>query len=813
MASPYAAKPTSLSKPVPNAQEEDDIESVLSQFSFSKQPAMSADSTQASEAAPVEAEEDVDQVVNQVLGQVSPMQAQGAQTAPVTAEIEPEPSFMEANAKQFQDFTTRIQAGLAANDNEKLGMLRNKFGNKNVLVKNGDIYFRKEEKGKFRRLDPDTLELVNDLIPDFAREIVTEAALLPGEVAGAMVSGGNPAGAIAGRVLSTPLAGQAADKVAGMAGVPRDEGRSRLAENAIAMTGEAVLPVVGKQILKRLPGTAAYQAAKQAGEREIVALTKQSQAVANAIDALESEGRVATIRGEMIGIPEANVPLMGHHLNPDSPKLQRFANIAKSDPRFINAENQLAQDWGELLNNTLTEIGRRGSPGPYKPEVLASKVVNAVDDVRKAEGQAIDAYKAKAMAALKNQKQPLPPEIAQQVTGIMRELGFSPKQVKTESILRRSVPDLAGGAQDAYKKNFQQKLVWKAPKDLRPYVGKYGLTSVDQVRSVVNTVSELSKGLDGGFRIQDLERMRNITGDLSNTLYGTRAGAEVSSLARGLRNSFRDTITRGLDNEVDQKAFANAMDEFSALQGNLQVLKGALNENASSKAIVSTFFNGKENLEKIKAIKKVSPESFANLKSEFVNQMLVDYASRETKSGVKSTAFLDAMNKKYGDQFLKEVLNDGGPGPNLDTVKNILKVTERIDIMSKGRSADVMSEEQKKGLMNIAIGLFADVKFKTVNGITSMFQRGGEDNAILQIMTRDGIEKYVSNYPGKINKKDVVSTLNNVLAHSKVFGALDEPLVKRAAKRTAIDQGLQTKQKFSKDVNIAPQDEAQEEEE
>jgi len=186
----------------------------------------------------------------------------------------PEPGFVQANVEQLPNVVTRIQAGLAANDTEKLGFLKNKFGQENATVKNGKLYFRKSADEKFKKLDPDTLELINDIIPDFSREIVTEAAMLPAEIGTAVglsaIPGGTFAGAAMGRVASTPMANAFADSVAQIANIPQDPNRDKRTENAVGMAVEAVAPSVGKVIVgavaKRLPGTAAYKAAKEAGE-------------------------------------------------------------------------------------------------------------------------------------------------------------------------------------------------------------------------------------------------------------------------------------------------------------------------------------------------------------------------------------------------------------------------------------------------------------------------------------------------------------------------------------------------------------------
>ncbi len=754
--SPNSARPGSLSSPVPG----DDMAAAAKAFMANQAPAALPSPAQGQPAAP---QDDMAQAAQQFA------------SGPTDDQFAPEPGFAEANKDQFSNFVTRLQTGLAANDTEKLNFLKKKFGPDNAVVRDDKIYFRKPGE-KFKRLDPATLEVVNDLIPDFAREMVTEVGMVPGEVAGGLAGAGAGGvgavpGAVMGRAASVPFANALADKVSELAGVPQDEARKRGVENGIGMAAEAVLPIIGNKLLSKIPGTTAgveaYNAAKEAGQREIVALSKQSQKVAEAVHSLAQEGRAATVDGAIAGLPGTQINLMGHQLNPDNPILQNFANKAASDPRFINAQQQLAQDWGASAESTLKEIGRLGNPGPYKPEVLAKTVTNAVDDLQKAEGMAIGKFRAQAMANLKNEKQPLAPETTQKITDMMKEFGFR----------FRTNADGSG-------------LTAVPPNDIGSLVGKMGLTSTGEVRSVVNNLNELGKGVKKGLTVTDIDRLRNSIGSTSDNLFRTQAGAKLGALSGDLRQLYRDTISKGLPEDFDKAAFNSAMDDFSQLKMNVGTLKNALMEDSSAQAIVKNIFTGKENLQKVQAIKKISPESFAALKETFVNQLLTEYSSRENATGLKSSQFLDAINKKYGDQFLHEVF-DGGKGPGLDTVKKILTVTERIEQQTKRSTVDNMSEQQKKGIVDAATGLFFDIKFKTINGVNAVLRgTSSGDNILTQILTRDGVDKYVANYPGRaIDKKLVHDQLNQYLAESKFYGAarregakLQRP-VKAAAKQ------------------------------
>lgn len=630
---PYSARPSSLTNPVPGKQAQEDAQD---EFASARIPSIAATPDEFAAAQIPETPQSTQIPADQ---------------------FAPEPGFAQANVDQLSNFITRVQTGLAANDQEKINALSKKFGPENVTTKKvsgskayskggavggGEetaIYFRKSNKDKFQRLDPATLEVVNDLLPDFAREIVTEGAQLPATIGGGLAGG--PVGAGLARAASYPFANIAVDKIAELSGVPQDETRSHLVEGAVGATMEAALPIAGAALIKRLPGTAAYQAAKAAGQKEIVALSHHSQEVAKSVFDLAEQGRTATVNGDLVGIPESNVSLMGHQLNPDNPILARFANVAALDPRFLNLQNQHAQDWGKLLENTFSEIALRNGKGPLKSERLAESITNAVTDLQKAEGQAIGQFRSKAMANLKNQRVQLPPEITQRTEDLLQEFGFI-RQTKTDkTILSRPFKNpILNETQQMYKPaQTVTRQTWKMPNDIRPLVGKLGLNTTGEVRAVINNLNELAKGLPGGINrgvsITDLDRLRNSTGTLSDSLFNTKAGGAFGALSGDLRKTFRNVIGQGLSDDTERKAFNSAMDDFSALKTNVGVIKNALVEDASAKAIVKNFFTGAENIQKIEAIKKISPESFSALKEEWINQMLTEFRSRESKTGFK----------------------------------------------------------------------------------------------------------------------------------------------------------------------------------
>lgn len=822
--SAFSARPSSLSTPVPGQAEQDDLDQFLS---TAEMPQMRAPA-----GAPAQpAGDDLDAFLAgsgtaapQPGGPVSPYALQpGSPEAQLVAGAmpenfprEPEPGFVEANVNQFETFKDRLQAGLGADDTEKANFLRQKYGDKNVKINGeGDIYFRKEGQTKFKRFDPDTFELVNDIVADFSREGVYEAVQVPGEVAGGYFGG--PMGVQLARTLGAIPANWASDKVAEMSGIPENPERNKYAETATAMALEAALPFAGRHLAKRLPGTLAYKAAKEAGERETVALTAHSKKVAQAAQELESEGIMAEVRGELVGIPGANVKLMGHQLHPDSPDLIKRVGLAQEVPAFQNAQNQLALDWGTQLDTTLQEIGRRGGVGPVPPERLAQVVTNAVDTLEKSEGKAIGEFKKTALKELKNEKIPLPNDLAQHTANIMTELGFTRKFEKKTFYKREPYGPTAptqskrgefanplpeGTAPGAYTDAAKQVEVitktpgvkggmrytpqeritikWVPPKDLGKVSGRMGITDPGQLKAFSNTLEEFANKSGDGLRIGDIEMFVNRIGALQPT--AGRTGGPISGawgkLSSDLRKFRRDTIKAGLPDAEQQQAFDNIMDDFGNMRDSVDTLRNVLKSEQGAKAIVSSLFTGKDSVSRVRAMKsltKDSPEVWAALKEEFINQnLLTKYRnSSGSPTGFNSKAMLDSMDKQYGPEFMKLVLDDG-PGPNRQTVRNILTVTERLESTYKGAKVDAMDEKAKQGAMNVLVGLFGGIKFKTINGVQGLFMSEAKNTGKLlhDIMTRDGIDRFVQQYPGRIDKKAVTQNLRDFMAQYRVMQQL-----------------------------------------
>mgnify|MGYP001616498572 CR=1 FL=1 len=669
-----------------------------------------------------------------------------------------DPGFIQNNLNTASQFKDRLIAGIAGNDQERVSYFRNKYGDKNVKISgDGSIMLRKSPGAKFDRLDPKTLNIVNDIFTDNARNLLIEGAMLPAEVAGGAAGfmagglGGSVLGMRAGRIGAAGIASKVADRVAEFAGVPQDPNRSPNLEAATNMALEAAVPVVGKALAKYIPGTYAYRSAKASGEKEIVALSKQSMEVAEAANRLSAKGDFVPLNGEQIGVPGANVLLMGHQLNPDNPDLTQLAKQSSQLGKFINAERGQAEGWAQSLENNLMEIARRGNAGPIAPDKLASTVTNAVDGIERAEGQAIGKYLQKATAKLGDKPFPLPPETNGQIKDMMQKFGFK--------------LSAAGG---------DVKIVPPSNQELMALRGQFGLTKMGEIKSFVNALQLVGNSeMNGGASIKEIRRLVSVVGDLNPTASRSAMAAPWGQLTAGLRQQQRKVIAAGLDDTFEAGAFNATMNEYASIRQNMGTLKNVLRDDASAKAIVGNLFTGKESLPRIRAIKSLTasdPAVMDALKEEFINQQLLKHADRSSALRYNAKGMLDSLNKQYGPEFMHEVLGPEGS----QTIKDLLLVGERLQNTFQGSRVDELSQQAKQGGMNTVIGLFANIKFKAINGMTALVTAGAKSREapLFEIMTRDGIDKYVAAYPGRIDKPSVAKNLKDALAQYKVMRAL-----------------------------------------
>lgn len=743
-----APKPESLGAPVPGKSAEEEAAEFLKGYKAPKVP-----DPQASPEAEAQA----------YMRANSPAEVPTPppdQFAPETSALGDPIGEIKDNVGQFKNFMVRLKTGLAANDTEKMNFLRQQFGPENVAMKDDKIYFRRSKEEKLKRLDPATLELVNDLIPDFARELVTEAVMLPGETAGGLAGGlagfaatrsltgagkGAQAGAMLARAASVPMANRAADAVAEYAGVPHDPNRDIGSENAWGAGAEVALPLAGKyvvkpiagQIAKRIPGTAAYKAAKEAGQKEVVALDAQGREFLQSVAELEQAGHEVKF-----GVQNAQT---------NSPKVQNMVGKVADSGEFQNKQIEVVNGFRDLLGKVQEEVKRRVNPGEstLTKEMLAPTLTNVVKGIEQAEGKSIGQFRTQALTALKNQKQQLPPETSQLATEMMKELGFQPKRVSLKSVTRAGTLESAMERGALESQNKIERVMWSPAKDPNSVAGHLGLKDPGEVRAVSNVLNEFGQLISRGneARLTDVERMINRMGPLTDRMQGTQAGQMLGKLTSQLRQHRRDIIGNALQDPTDKVLFNRIMDDYSMIRASKDQLENVLRSDVTAKTIVSGMFKGKENLANVRAIKSILGEdsgTFGALREEFVSQLFEKHAANN-KTGVNADAFLRDLKQTYGDDFVKEVF---GSGAELKNLKNALTVGSQLERTFVNAQSNRTNEQAAQAGANVIVGVAGDYGSRVFDGMKNLLRLGeNKENVIMELFNRDGIDKYIAKLP------------------------------------------------------------------
>lgn len=789
--SAYGNRPnTSLPDPVPGAGQSADMDAALAHFDAPKMgaegsaPADPSRDPAAVAAAPGQppAADPIDAALS-ALDQPAP-----AANAPQAGDQFDEPTgFIDANVKQFRDLSTRFQAGLASNDNEVMGLLKKKFGQENVRWKDDKAFYRDKPGDKFRPLDPKQFEVFSDLIPDMARGFVQEAVALPFEAGGAAVQGavgavagsavpvagtaaggaaGLTSGAIAGRVASVPFQIMAADYLADLVGVPQDAERSKVTEGLIQGGIEAVAPFVGKmlgagakKLVKYVPGTEARATRLAAKEADnVFVLGERSANIRKDAEELTAAGLAPTIRGEQIGYPDADVVLPLTSLHPDHPAAQAAEKELASNARYQNAMKLHAEDWGTAIKDHLGSITTAAkSEGVEDAVPLGKTLVDAATTFKNAEGKAIENYKNQALRASKNQRVPFSPEISDQLVDLTKSLGFK----------------MRAGAEGG--------MTVLPPKNVNEILGNMGINDPGVARSFVNVMQNLvEKSQNGaGLKMSDMNAVVNLVGGMTPT--AGRNGGEIAGKWGALTGALRDyrnqSVMQFLPDETSKKGFQEVMTKYGAIRNGVADLAATVNNDMSRQAIVKTLFNkGKEGLGDVKAIKSLlqqaSPAQWESLKGEFVEQLVLKH-TKAGPTGLNATGLKRELQQSFGPEFMK-VLYDDSPNNFGDLVK-LLNVGERLNERKVGAAA--MSEAEKTGMIKDVSKLMLASNYIKANGLLSILGvRKGKDSVLMDVLTQDGVDKYVQDLPK--NQRVVVSQkfkeLVNYARANGMLGKLDE---------------------------------------
>lgn len=715
--------------------------------------------------------------------QTEDQQMQGQFGAQPNDQFAPEPGFLQAQLDQFKGLATRFQAGMAANDTEVMGLLKNKFGQENVRWKDGKAWYRDEGKGAFKPLDPKQFEIFSDLIPDMGRAIVQEGVAAPAEAiggAGGFIAGLATGGAgslpmaagaaYAARIASAPAQIKIADGLAEMIGVPHDENRSFLTESVVQGGLEAVAPVVGKMLArstgfvsKYVPGTAA-RATRLANKEadNVFVLSAKDKLIQQDANDLAASGLVQKIPGDQVGFPKADVVLSLTQLHPDHPVAQAAEKQLANNGRYQNAMRLHAEQWGEAIKDhigSIVQLAKNEGADITEKELvdapLGKTLVDAAQTFRDAEGKAIEQYKRAAVVNSKNARIPFSPEVKTQLADLAKGLGF-----------RARVDQEAG------------KITMLPPEDINTVLGNFGINDAGHARSLVNVVQTMiQKSENGqGLKMSDINSVTNLIGNMNTTT--RRAGGEIAGkwgqFTGSLRQYKNQSIMQYLPDQVTKDAFAQTNAKYGAIREGVISLSDSINSDMSRQAVVKNIFNkGKENLGDIKAVKSLlmtaAPDQWEKLKGEWVEQLVLQHTSKGP-TGLNAGGMLKDMQQRYGKEFL-DVLYADTPNKSEDLFK-MLRVGDRLNQIK--RPASQMPDAEKKNLiMDVGRTMLAS-PYVAFNGALSMLGIAkGKDSVLMDILTQDGVDKYITALPKK-DRLVVSDKFKKLVNYARANGMLDK---------------------------------------
>lgn len=677
--SPNSARPSAVAKPVPGEDDAELNEAFLASFN-------------APEAVAASVSEDDTAFADSI--------------APPEPEFESDPSFTEAQGQQFEKLGDRVRAGLAANDTEKLNFLKQRYGDENATLKDGEIWYRKEGKGKFRRFDPDAVELVADFL-DFSREATQEAALAVPEIAGGVLGNayapgvGAVGGALAARTAFTPAANQFADDLASLAGIPRDSSRDKATEDAIQAGSELLGPVVGKsfRFLKRFAkGTQehAERMAQKAAQKAEYSLSDESAQILNDVRELES----GLFAKELGGAPLMNPA----QINPDNALAVTAAMKVRNSPQM----QKFQQDRGQMILSSVKEnlsmLAPKAGHGPVPDEKLGQIITDAASDLKKAEGVAIGQFKSRARATLKGQRVSMSDALTEKVNFLVSEL--------------------ASG---------------------RP--GALGITDPNEMKAFSSAIEELAKRHGGkGLRLDDIDEVIDVVGDMVPRARktGGRISQRWQGLSSELRQFRRDAIKSGLPDDVDKKAFDQVMDSFSAHAEGIQNVADSINTTMGANAVVRSMFSkGKEatgDLQALRSVlKKQHPEAWDRLRSEWVENLTNEFFD---ETGKKNYA---GLMKRLNDPSNKELNAIMFEGQSLEPIKQLMRVGQRFE-QTKMRAGPLGEDEIKKTFGEVA-RVAAGSTYLKVGAVARLLGMESEKSLLRDVLTKEGVEQYLTRVP------------------------------------------------------------------
>ena len=724
-------KPQSVSKPVPGAEAQDELDQFL------------ADSAQSAPQM---------DTLDQFLGSSGSVPPQGQDF-----QVQEPSSFMGVNTDisgQFRDMPVRVLSNLAQDPASVKLTLEKRLGADNVKQKGDTFYFRQPGEKAFRRLDPTTFEVVNDLFSDFYRESIQTmggvAGAAEGAAAGALATGplapvGAAGGAFVGGALGVAGTSAALDAAAErFGGVVRAEDKGAMQRTGEYLT-EGLMFATGEKLAAGLASKWAARRARVEGLRkleEVAPVDRLTEAVKTNLETLRDMNNL----GLTTKIAGTNLEVPAHQLLPFNPQVQKVAQSVSGEKAFQQAQNEAASNFGEaalnlvetagdLTKGRLQQVVSRGVP--LTNEVSAKQVNGLFNSVRRAEGEVLGEFRKMAKATAK--KSPLPaPKTAEVMQDIFKQIGVRMKD---------------------------GELVFPKDDDLIQIVG-----SKDLVAGFKGDLNRLNKKLiKGGFNIDELLNESNFMGAKNET--ARRVGgiykSAIGRLSSAIRSDSREGMALVLEPE-DALQYGEKMKRFRSISESMDQLSNYLRDDIGMNTFAKGLVNkGKEGLANLRSAKEFllqeDPQMYRNLIGQYMEELALKHRDPSKVAGYNA----EAMRKELsglGSEYLEELFPARG-AMNKDLVLRSFDLSNQLEkSIIKGSDREVL--DQAKSMVS-TLSWFN----RGVNATYALMKFGQKDNRLLKLLSREGVESFLAATPKK-ERGQMREVLNGILTLARRNGTL-----------------------------------------
>lgn len=705
------------------------------------------------------------------------LEVAGGEQVPIAEPVAGEGG-LESIRQQVADFTNRVAVNIAGSPEAQKLTLENRLGEENVKVlKNGDFLIRNRKADKFRRLDPESFELINDIIADQFKEGLQGAGGTIGAglgavggVAAAPVTAGVSAVAapLAAAGLGASIGGQIANSIGALIGVVRPEAEAgQLAQAteavetaALFATGEAAFAKFG-QLLKGRSASRALAKSKNVKAEDVLDESSK-QALQTLEDMNQSGFKINLPEGSIPGV-QGEVSIPASALIPHTPGVQATAKSLENEAAFQLVKKEAAEQYSNFVLQHVETMAGTGK-GKLSEAVktglrdadntLANNIKGVLSGARKREGEVIGNFRKQVSKVAG--KQPLPStETGQAIASIADDLGIQ-------------------GLRDA-----KGKLGLQFPGDDQ-LIADLGFTTQAQLNTFKSNMNDIAGKLakEGGLNIDDLLRLSKTVGNQTASSRGFSRSV-LGRLAGALRADTREGMATILEPAAAAE-YKEAIGVFRKLAKNEEALKTIMKDDVGANTFVSGLLSkGKKSPEALKAMKelvlKENPQLWNKMVGEFLEEAAV--LSRDTAPGRLSQFNAAKFEKKVfgiGKENL-ETLMGPDSGFSSKKLKGMLELGSRMDkLLSAGAPDTVVAEHTKNAIQAVA----AFSRVAKVNASAMFLRLFDKNSRVAKMVTKQGVEEFLGKVP-QAEKGRMRDLLNSMLAAGRRSGAIET--VERAA--------------------------------